>query len=531
MLIAAFPPIGIDFLAWIGMAPFFFALDGKGRKSGFLLGLLWGFVFFIGTVYWVVNSMANYGGIPIFTSILILLLLVFYLSLFPAIFGFFASKISSGETGLFLKIFFVSSFWVSLEYLRTNMITVGFPWVLLGYSQSPFLPLIQISDITGVYGVSFLIVMVNMFVFSALSHWFRKNKALEMPSRWKYRAGRLPIKEGLFIFTVLIAVLLYGFFRIYQIDNASKNWKPLKIIIAQGNIDQGKKWDAAFQKGTVDIYKNLSLAAVKNKADLIVWPETAAPFYLQSDKKLGPEIFNVPKEANAYLFTGSPAYGLGSGGEAAYYNSAILISPKGEIIEKYDKIHLVPFGEYVPLKKYLPFIHKLVVGVGDFTPGKWLKPLEFDGNSFGVLICFESIFPELARGFIQDGAGFLINITNDAWFGKTSAPYQHFSQAAFRAVENKVFLVRAANTGISGVIDPVGRVQAKGGIFTTESMVEDIKVKPAPAGSKQGKDSASPIKAFGDMITFYAQYGDVFAIGCMILSVGCWLLVMRRKKL
>lgn len=500
MLTAAFPPIDLGFLAWIGMSPFFFALNGKNRKSGFLLGLLWGGIFFLGTVYWVVNSMVSYGGIPFFTGALILLLLALYLSIFFAMFGLGMAAMSSVSMNPLLTIIFAPALWVALEYLRTNMITFGFPWVLLGYSQSSFLPLIQISDITGVYGVSFLIVTVNMFVFSTLSYWLG-------------RAKTLPLKQGVFVFLILIIILAYGFLRISQIDKTIADWKSLKIAIVQGNIDQGRKWDLAFQKETVDIYKNLSLTLMKQGARLIVWPESAVPFYIQSEKELGYEIYNVPKAANAYLFTGADSYGLGTGDEVKYYNSAFLISPEGEIIGKYDKIHLVPFGEYVPLKKYLPFIHKLVVGVGDFTPGKWLKPLEFEGNSFGVLICFESIFPELARGFIKEGAGFLINITNDAWFGRTSAPYQHFSQAIFRAVENKVFLIRAANTGISGVVDPVGRVRVQSGIFTTESMVEDIRVKN------------------GDTITFYARYGDVFAIGCFLFVVGFCLLVAKRKRM
>lgn len=499
LLVTAFPSINLEFLAWIGMTPFFFALNGKNKKSGFFLGLLWGFVFFMGTVYWVVNSMVSYGGIPFFTGTLILMLLALYLSLFFAMFGLGITAMSSAGMSPMLAIFFAPSLWVALEYLRCNMIIFGFPWVLLGYSQAVFLPLIQIADITGVYGISFLIVMVNAVIFFALSCWFGKEK-------------RLPLKEGLLVFIVLMLVLIYGFFRISEIDKVSEHWKTLRIAIAQGNIDQDRKWEASFQKQTVGIYRNLSLDAANQGVRLLIWPETAVPFYLQSDKNLRPEIFNVPKKTNAYLFTGSPAYGPGFGGEIKYYNSAFLISPDGEIVGKYDKIHLVPFGEYVPFRKYLPFIHKLVVGVGDFSSGKWLEPLEFEGNSFGVLICFESIFPELARGFTKKGAGFLINITNDAWFGRTSAPYQHFSQAIFRAVENKAFLIRSANTGISGTVDPIGRIRTQGDIFTRETIVDEVKLRDA------------------SLLTFYSRYGDMFAIGCFLFVVGFWLLLVKRKR-
>lgn len=497
MLVFAFSPVDMEFLAWVGMVPLFFALSGKNKAKAFFIGLLWGVVFFLGTVYWVVNSMANYGGVPFLISLLILFALAVYLGLFPALFGFGISTASSPEMSLLSKILFASCLWVGLEYIRANMITAGFPWVLLGYSQSLFPQLIQIADITGVYGISFLIVLVNMVVFFALSYWLGKGKSL-------------PVKEGLLIFIILIGVLAYGFFRIDEVDRISANWKRLKIGVAQGNIDQGRKWDIAFQKEIVDIYKRLSLALAKQGARLIIWPESAVPFFLQSDKNFGPEIMNLPKQTGAFLLSGADTYGYGHRGETRYYNSALLLSPEGEIVGKYDKIHLVPFGEYVPLKRHLPFIHKLVVGAGDFSSGKALSPLEFDDKSFGVLICFESIFPELARGFAKEGAGFLVNITNDAWFGKSSAPYQHFSQGVFRAVENKMFLVRAANTGISGVVDPVGRVVRKSGIFTEEAMIEDIRAKDA------------------NLFTFYSRYGDIFAIGCLILSAGFLLLILRK---
>ncbi len=529
MLVAAFPPIDIGFLAWVGMVPFFFALDGWNTRRnfyysslnspctpslikrgmggvGFLLGLLWGIVFFLGTVYWVVNSMVNYGGIPFVAGILVLMLLAVYLSFFFALFGFAVAALSYRNISSLFMILLAPSLWVTLEYLRANMITLGFPWVLLGYSQSSFLPLIQIADITGVYGVSFLIVMVNLFLFLVINRHRAKGKGQSLKNKDKnlspftFHLSSF-LREGLLISIVLISVLAYGFFRIYETDKASAHWKDLKIGVAQGNIDQGIKWDPSFQKEIVDIYRNLSLGMASQGVELIIWPESALPFFLQSDKEFGHQIFDVTKQTNAYLLTGADSYGPGNGKEVRYYNSAFLIGPDGELVGKYDKIHLVPFGEYVPLKTYLPFIRKLVVGVGDFTPGKRLKPLEFNGNSFGTLICFESIFPELASGFVKEGAGFLINITNDAWFGRTSAPYQHFSQAVFRAVENKVFLIRGANTGISGVIDPVGRIKLKSGIFTTESMVEDIKIRNH------------------ESLTLYARYGDIFAIGCVLVSI------------
>ena len=293
MLVLAFPPVDLWFLAWIGLVPFFFALDGRTKRMAFLLGLLLGFVFFMGTVYWVVNSMVAYGGVPVFTSIIILLFLVLCLSLYSAFFSLGMSFFS--KAGLLSRLLFASSLWAALEYIRAVIPTAGFPWVLLGYSQSSFLPLIQIADITGVYGVSFLIVAVNMFIFLFLSCWFGKN-------------SRLPFKEGIILFVVITGVLSYGFYRIYEIDRISSTWKNIKVAVIQGNIDQGRKWDESFQGETVEIYRNLSFSISREMPELIVWPETAVPFYLQSDKNLSSLIFDVPKKTGTHLFTGSPAY-------------------------------------------------------------------------------------------------------------------------------------------------------------------------------------------------------------------------------
>lgn len=496
VMVFAFPPFDIWPIAWFGIAPLFFVIHDKKPRERFLLGFIWGITFFLGTVYWVVNSMVNYGNVPIFASVIVLMLLVIMLGLYFAVFGYFLPLTSPiktfGDRSHISHLVLVPCLWVSLEYIRTFLFT-GFPWVLLGYSQTAFLPIMQIADITGVYGVSFLIVMVNVFLF---------------------KCGVNIKKEAVMVFLILFFALAYGFFRITQIDNLTKDWRQIKIGIAQGNIDQAHKWDPAYQEETINIYKKLSeeIAGAGQGIDLIVWPETATPFWLQSDEKLGPIVFDVAKALSANLITGSPSYRYSLDGLTTnYFNSVFLISNKGEIIGRYDKVHLVPFGEYVPLKRFLPF-EKLVAGIGDFSAGKELTPLSLNGGTFGVLICFEIIFPHLARDFVNEGSDFLITVTNDAWFGRSSAPYQHLSQSLVRSIENRVFLVRAANTGISAVVDPVGRIKAKSGLFTRETIIDTISLKE------------KSIK------TFYTKYGDVFAIGCIFISIVIFINLMYFKK-
>jgi apolipoprotein N-acyltransferase len=493
MLVASFAPFNITLTAWFGLVPLFLAMEGKGKRDLCSITILWGLLFFIGTVYWVVHSMYYYGGVPAYIGILVLFLLVFYMSLYTVLFGlgFYTTR----KLGVTLSIITISSLWVGLEYLRGFLLT-GFPWVLLGYSQSTFLPIIQFADITGVWGVSFLIVAFNYIFFIFLKAVINRQK--------------LPLKECISVLLIIVSALIYGYLRIGQINSITNSWKEVKVGIAQGNIDQSVKWDPAFQMETIDIYRELSIDISRNGARLIVWPETAIPFFLQSNDRLGPIVYETARETGSYIIAGSPSFDK-SDGKVEYYNSAFLISPEGKITGRYDKIHLVPFGEYVPLKRILFFINKLTEGVGDFSSGKELEPLVFNQTnttgkppsfnySVGIMICFESIFPELARGLIKNGANLLAVITNDAWFGRTSAPYQHFEMAIFRAVENRSFLLRAANTGISGVIDPTGRIAIKGELFTKERIVGKVRLREGP-------------------LTIYTRYGDFFAITCLVFSL------------
>ncbi len=336
----AFPPFDIWIIAWFGMLPLFFAIHDKKPREAFLTGFIWGLVFFLGTVYWVVNSMVNYGNVPIFASIIVLLLLVIVLSLYFAVFGCLAASLQPRAFSSFL----IPCLWISLEYIRTFLFT-GFPWVLLGYSQTAFLYIMQIADITGVYGVSFLIVMVNVFLFKLGLRIVDLKTQNSKTCRRVFLSGvetqNLKI-EVIIIILILSAVLVYGYFRIGQIDNLTRNWKRIKVGIAQGNINQAHKWDPAYQEETISIYKNLSMDIVKqgqasggkgHEIDLVVWPETATPFWLQSDEKLGTIVFDTAKTLSANLITGSPSYRyLEDGLTTRYFNSVFLISKKCEIV-------------------------------------------------------------------------------------------------------------------------------------------------------------------------------------------------------
>jgi apolipoprotein N-acyltransferase len=271
-----------------------------------------------------------------------------------------------------------------------------------------------------------------------------------------------------------------------------------RIAVIQGNIDQARKWDPAFQIGTTKKYVEMTLEAVPHQADLVVWPETATPFYFGASPKLTRLVTDAVRQAGIRLLLGSPSVQVEAGSHA-YYNSAYMVAPDGRATGRYDKVHLVPFGEYVPLKRLLSFVGKMVAQVGDFSSGEKGRTLAWGENepAIGVQICFEIIFPGLSRSLVKNGAGVLVNLTNDAWFGKSSAAYQHFSMAVFRAVENRRSLVRCANTGISGFVDPAGRV------LTQTALFEDaVLVRAVPVMTEK---------------TVYTRFGDGLPLVCLIL--------------
>jgi apolipoprotein N-acyltransferase len=291
-----------------------------------------------------------------------------------------------------------------------------------------------------------------------------------------------------------LLTLIYGIWRIKVTDHLMAAAPTARVAVIQGNINQAAKWDPAFQSATIKTYHRLSLSAKSEKPELMVWPESATPFFLFYDKRPTENVLAGIQQADIDYLIGSPSF-IRQDERVTYYNSAYLISPVTKSISKYDKAHLVPYGEYVPFKKWLPFLGKVVAQVGDFQPGTSGKTLPWKQNGLGVQICYEIIFPGLSRAMVKNDAVLLINITNDAWFGTTSGPYQHFSMTIFRAVENRRSLARAANTGISGFIDPVGRILA-----ATPLLEEAAVTWALPLIYKK---------------TFYTRFGDLFALACL----------------
>jgi apolipoprotein N-acyltransferase len=387
--------------------------------------------------------------------------------------------------------------WVALEYLRSFFLS-GFPWEFLGYSQYLQITLIQAADITGVYGISFVIVSVNVAGFLLWRYLSEKHSSGAMQKRRSAAAG--------IAVSVLLALhmLGYGQWRIGDIDSRISKSPSPKIAIVQGNIDQTVKWDPAFQLSTTRKYIALSKSAKPSNPDLIVWPETAAPFYFLHNAGATEMVLKGVQETGTGFLIGSPSFIRRDDKPADFFNSAFLIDSNGNVTGKYDKVHLVPFGEYVPFQKWFPFIGKIVEEVGDFKSGQKGLTLAWGEFPLGIQICYEMIFPDLSREMVRNQAAFLINMTNDAWYGNTSAPYQHFSMAVFRAVENRRSLIRSANTGISGFIDPAGRIVASTPLFEEAVITRSLPVLKTES--------------------FYTRYGDVFALTCMAVSMLMFIL-------
>jgi len=493
LVASVFPPFQFEILAWIALVPLLWVLEGKKPHEAFTLGLVSGLVSFGIIVWWVKISMATYGGLPASLAWLITAVLALYLALYPALFAFFMVRIHAG--GAFLTFLMAAPLWVSLELLRAYFMS-GFPWALMGYSQYRHLHVIQIADLVGVYGVSFFIVFVN----AAIWHFFR------FPRKAPY---------ALVIGVSLVVALVwgYGYLRLHEVPiEASGAARTVGIV--QGNVDQSVKWSPRWRRGILDkmarLTKDLRGRFPKDDSTappLIVWPEAAAPLVYGRRASERRYLRQIAKDTDSYLLFG--VLGMRDVKQGPKFtNSAYLLNPEGKEAGRYDKMHLLPFGEYVPFAKLLFFVKKLVPVIGSFRPGE--KPEIFDaaGGKFGVLICFEVIFPRVVRR--MQNAQFLVNITNDAWFGETAASEQHLSMVAFRAVEYRMPIVRSTNTGISALIEPTGAIRARSPLFEEWIHADVISLK---------KDGPS----------VYARVGDIFAYVCAFFSVAAVLLFRSRR--
>ncbi|MFA5905345.1 MAG: apolipoprotein N-acyltransferase [Desulfobacula sp.] len=480
LLTLSFPKAGVPYLAFFALIPWLLMLPSLDTRQSFFSGFIAGFFHFITLIYWIIPTIHIYGGLHLILAGATLILLCFYLALYPALFAFLLKKLRPGS--IYTPLL-AACLWTGLEYIRTYAFT-GFSWGSLGYSQYSNLLFIQIADLSGVYGISFLIVLIN-YLFADL--FIISKKAKE---------AKRPFIAILFTVTLVSSAIYYGHVRLATIESLMISAQKPVIAVVQGNIEQDLKWSAEFKNKTVEKYLLLSKTTLKDEPELIIWPETALPFYYGYERELSNLVDQCVRESKTNFLIGSPAFKADEK-ETLYYNRAFMLNRFSIVTATYDKNHLVPFGEYVPFGKYLTFLGKITAQAGNFSTGdKTFVPLPFKEYKTGVLICFESLFPHIASGFVKNGADILTAITNDAWFGRTSAPMQHFSMAVFRAVENRRSVARAANTGISGFIDPTGRILETTALFTDRAITRQIPVLT--------------------LMSFYTRYGDIFAISAMV---------------
>lgn len=456
------------FLAWIGFIPLFILLENKTKTRAFLFSYFTGAIFWSLTIYWLIH-------VTLIGTAILVLYLALYFGIFGLFFVHFYRRFAAG-----FRLFAVTAgLWVILEYIRGALFT-GFPWALLGYSQYLNLSVIQISDLTGAWGVSFLIIMVNVSVKEAIGCSRQSKKAFFLPA------------------LILILSLGYGYCRLNLRPPASSP-QLVRVSVVQGNIPQELKWNVASRDFIIKKYLDISRQASKDNPDLIIWPEAALPVVLEEEPAYFSSVKDLARETKTALLLGAV-----TARDGFYYNSAVLVSAEGELQGRYNKLHLVPFGEYIPLRKVFTFL-ETVAPIGDIEKGKGHTVFAAPAK-FSALICFEDLFPEISRKFAKSGAGFLVNITNDAWYKKTSAALQHFQASVFRAVENRMPLVRCANTGISGFIGPDGKIIS----LIRDKWGRDIFVS--------GYDTQA-IAASSGKLSFYSRFGDIFPAICLLFVI------------
>ena len=445
-----------------------------------MLGIVSGAVSFTGTLYWITEVMVTYGGLTRPVAVIVNALLVAYLALFPGLFavGLALLRARLGVTALLLA----PALWVTTELGRMYVFG-GFPWELLGYSQTTVLPIAQLASVVGVHGLSALVASASsVAAYVAVSRERR---------RWMAAAV---------VVSVVSATAGWGAWRMRHGGLISQG-TPLRVGLLQGNIEQDEKWDPTMKRAITDRYLLMSRQAADGGARLVIWPEASIPFTFDDDREGSEQIRQLARETGADLLIGGTQTELAA--SPKYYNAAFLVNREGETAAVYHKIHLVPFGEYVPLRRALFFVSPLVETVADFSPGTVPVMLPVGDHLVSTAICYEVIYPGLVRRFVTSGSELLTTITNDAWYGRSSAPYQHFEQATLRAIEQGRYLVRAANTGISGIVDPYGRVLARTAVFERAVVTGDVRLLTTR--------------------TIYGRIGDLFAYLCVVVTLTALL--------
>ncbi|MCA1583553.1 MAG: apolipoprotein N-acyltransferase [Acidobacteria bacterium] len=478
MLALSFPRYGQPVLALVALAPLFVALSGwRGRPGvcpgvstgrGFLLGLLTGLVHFAGTVYWIGETVQTFGGLGRPVAVLVAGLLVLYMATFVALAGAASALVirRHGARGLVLAPFA----WVATEYLRGHLFG-GFPWIPLGNAVVTLLPIAQLASVVGVYGVSLYLASINAaFAF-----------VLVATARDRLKAAAVA--------TALVAAgSIWGGARL-SASVLTTAGTPVRIGVVQGNVPQEEKWDRSRAGAILSRYLSMTREVAKEGVDVVMWPESATPFYFDEDPAGAAAVRALSRELATPILFGTDEVERRS--PDRYFNSAFVLDRAGATAAVYRKIHLVPFGEYVPFQQALFFVAPLVDAVSNFSAGTRVTLLPIAGHMASTAICYEVVYPHLIREGVLNGSELLTTITNDAWYGRSSAPFQHFELAAMRAIEQGRYLARAANTGISGFVDPYGRVLSRTRLFETTTLVGEVR--------------------FLQQLTLYARIGDLTA--------------------
>ncbi len=389
--------------------------------------------------------------------------------------------------------------WLAIEYIQ-SLSEMAFPWNYLGYTQSYYLPLIQYAAYTGVWGVSFWVMTLNVLAWTV----------------WQELESRRSRLIGAIAFVLLLILpAVQGF---WSMRSAARPGRTIKVALLQGNVDPFEKWEAGSTETNLILYESMTRTAALQKPDLIIWPETALPFYLRSEAKYLNRVQSLVDSIGTPVLTGSLDYAYANDTDYDYYNTSFLIEPGSHFVEAYHKMRLVPGSERIPYREYFPFnliknwLYDLALGVGDYARGEAYTVFSVNSAApirFSTPICYESVFPDLDRRFIARGADMLVIITNDAWFGKTSAPHQHAQFAVFRAIENRVPIARCANTGISCFIDAFGRVTQRTALFQQAAITGALSIHRQE--------------------TLYTRFGDWFARLCLGIAAAGLLLAQTSR--
>jgi len=492
-LILAFPGQGLDFLAWIALVPLLVVINGAGAGRAYVLSAVAGLLFFAGLFWWI-------WVIPGF-NLLDFVVLELYFAQYFALCGMLLSVVTRGAR--LPTVIAAPVLWVSFEYIRAHLSFLALPVALLGHTQYRRLPLIQLVSVTGVYGLSFLIVLVNAALADLLARIASRPRLWSTSPNWRNWFGRLaPITMAAFLFAM---TALYGF----RVLAAEPGGEHITVGVIQRNLPARMSADGQARAERLDGYLTLSRQLADGNPALIVWPETAVVGPLLTTPALLAPIARVAQSANSYILLGTAeSRKLASAGssQGVTFNSAVLVSPAGKIEGVYRKIRLVPFGEYTPLAGILTWPAWLVAGGDQLTPGIDHSVFSLPTARFGVVICWESLFPDLVGAVVRKGADFVVNIGNEAWFGTTVAPDHLAAISVFRAVEHRVALVRSVNGGVSGFIDPHGRI--RGGFWPRERN-----------GAFEERVLAQAI-SIPRQLTFYTRYGDLAAYVCIGAAVA-----------